>query len=68
MKLTGWYSGNQKPVRKGVYERYYKFIKHRVYCKWNGEFWFSPSYSANEAILSKFESVYQDLPWQGLAK
>ena len=37
MKLTGWYSGRQRPARMGMYERSY--FEEVYYCHWNGKRW-----------------------------
>jgi hypothetical protein len=39
MKLTKWYPGHVKPVRKGVYQRL--MPDGLVYARWNGEHWLS---------------------------
>ena len=68
MKTTAWYSGDQKPVRVGVYERKYSF---GIYCCWwNGEAfqaWDStPALCAKRAQRSRLVSGLQSLPWRGV--
>jgi len=61
MKRTGWYNGDQKPVRVGEYERsdytLYGFIDRDW---WDGELWLlaEDGYAIPE----------QHLPWRGLTK
>ncbi|WP_395005814.1 hypothetical protein [Undibacterium sp.] len=69
MKLTGWYRGEQKPVRVGFYQRedHYGII----YAYWNGRHWRVgfPIYE-NAFFWADLPcgSMYQDLPWRGVAK
>jgi hypothetical protein len=70
MKLTDWYSGNQKPVRVGVYEREYG-TKDRFYCYWNGYVFGCADESPCNAWVKHFvagDSLMQYLPWRGVAK
>ena len=68
MKLTGWYQGDQKPVRKGYYEREYQ-PNNNYFSYWNGK-----AFSVSEitAYLPKkirfIDSQYQNLPWRGVEK
>lgn len=74
MKLTGWYSGDQKPARVGVYERDYKPVlgMHDVnYAYWNGETWGMGAYDRETAKW--YHRAYSQrgsagLPWRGIAK
>ena len=60
MKLTGWYQGDQKPVRVGYYERQY-FGGATKFDYWAGKIWISyPD--------SMFEIYSQKLKWRGVAK
>ena len=68
MKLTKWYSGDVKPVRKGFYER--KCIASGwpgKYSFWDGEKWLS---GTNHLSIpyKKIASCHQQLPWRGVAK
>ena len=60
MKLTGWYQGDQRPIRVGYYER--QVTEHFTWMAWwNGEYW---------TLLQR--SFYlvdnQNLPWRGVEK
>ena len=62
MKLTGWYQGDQKPVRAGWYERgnpYNPLVFYRHY--WDS-FWWKPTKYSSKIMQ------YQNLPWRGVAK
>lgn len=69
MKLTPWFTGDQKPVRVGTYQR--DFSPAVFWCYWNGEKWSIASncietpefYSQN-----KYYSEAQNLPWRGVMK
>jgi hypothetical protein len=71
MKLTEWYSGDQKPARLGVYGRKFPGVKTAKYSWWNGRK-FSGGYSSVELCerwkMSFGESKSQHLPWRGIAK
>ncbi len=70
MKLTPWFSGDQKPVRMGVYQRAYADAGEK-YCYWDGQYWGSPTVTAKGADHWSFatnESIYQNLPWRGVMK
>lgn len=68
MKRTGWYRGDQKPVRVGPYERAYGDDIH-VYCFYDGEAFSVAGESPEEAEDYRFTvSAHQNLPWRGLAK
>jgi hypothetical protein len=67
-KLTPWFPGSVKPVRKGYYER-----------DWNGDgnSWrVAPDYWTGTAwrdaysvcLMEKVSRSVQNLPWRGLAK
>ena len=68
MKLTPWFPGTVKPVRVGVYERDYDTpLPH--YCYWNGKWWCRLSFDPDDAMNQKgVKSVYETLPWRGVAK
>lgn len=71
MKVTDWYTGDQKPVRVGVYERAYSYKLYILYCYWNGKL-FSCAYRDLELAKSMSDyfrsSLNQNLPWRGIAK
>lgn len=63
MKLTGWYSADQKPVRIGWYQRW--FTDGLYYHYWDGEFW-----RANVSAGPHWRQL-NDTPypvWRGLAE
>ena len=70
MKITEWYSGNQKPVRIGIYERDYPDAGV-YYSWWNGLVF---GFGAKGKKEAKFEfdrheaSPVQHIPWRGVAK
>jgi len=68
MKLTGWYLGDQKPVRNGVYKRKLPF-GWGPYSYWNGVFWggftLSPSLAKHNR---KWPSCIQNAQWRGVKK
>lgn len=69
MKLTGWYSGEQKPARVGVYQR--KGQYSIMYCYWNGRNWRVGFPNKKDAFFwadSPCVSMHEDLPWRGVAK
>lgn len=67
MKKTGWFSGDQKPVRRGVYQR--KHLNGEVYYSlWDGMFWRLPNPDIVAAGGSKIVSCFQAFPWRGLAQ
>ena len=60
MKLTPWYPGTVKPVRKGWYQRNYPSLGPSM-CYWDGK-----NFSM---IEDRYENSFtQDLPWRGVAK
>ena len=61
MKLTGWYDGDQKPVRKGVYEVYTEY--GNLFRSWNGKEW-----GLNDARYGWCWCYQQDFKWRGLTK
>ena len=74
MKLTEWYSGEQKPVRVGVYERLMKPMGDLcMYAYWDGRRWFRTEWSVHGPLTTSQSkpscvSMYQYEPWRGLAK
>ena len=70
MKLTRWYSGDQKPVRVGVYKRKYS-NRTTYYCYWDGKAFSNAMYTLDMAkafAVGFSASVYQNLPWRGVAE
>ncbi len=70
MKLTPWLSGDQKPVRVGVYERSITALG-KSYSFWNGEFWCYFSSEIDEAEMhggKRLKSKYQQASWRGVMK
>jgi hypothetical protein len=72
MKLTDWYSGDQKPVYVGVYQREYEDGETvERYCYWDGKL-FSAAFltmgQAYEFAGCTSISLAQDLPWRGVCK
>ena len=72
MKLTGWYSGNQKPARVGVYQQFGVDRKTVGYQYWNGNLWFSWCYTPDAAYRARkgcpVAFCYQDDKWRGVDK
>lgn len=70
-KLTGIYSGEQKPARRGVYKRLYT-AKWR-YCFWDGQ-GFGLGYNTKKEAEKRSSrdlfgySASQDLPWRGVVR
>lgn len=68
MKLTEWYSGDQKPVREGIYERK-TFGGCTAYSQFGIRGWNSLLYSPNNGFAErKLTSEFQNLPWRGIEK
>lgn len=67
MKLTPWYPGTVKPVRKGVYQRQYSF--GNPYCYWTGRRWCMCEPNPERAACStEIISGFDRLPWRGLTE
>lgn len=67
MKLTPWFSGDQKPVRAGVYQR--KAEIGTVYAYWDGRCF--GLYAFDKKLAERFKSTYSEnkyLPWRGVMK
>lgn len=68
MKLTGWHSEDQRPVRKGAYERIPPWGKS-FFSYWNGNSFGLGGEDVEVAYMFQREhSVYQNLPWRGVKK
>ena len=59
MKLTGWYSGNQKPVRDGVYERNISIVlkTYSWFSTKTGK-WSSACFTKEDAVIENKKSAY----------
>ena len=68
MKLTPWFSGDQRPVRDGVYQRDYGNGGPPFYAKWARGWWWVGSPQPEFAAVEQKESIYQDVSWRGVAK
>lgn len=67
MKLTPWFVGTLNPIRVGVYERVSSYGVGYSY--WNRRFWGMQGSTIDEAIkLQSKPSLWQTLPWRGVAK
>ena len=58
MTVTQWFSGDEKPVHIGLYERQYDSGNYIEY--WDGLEWRYP--------VSQWPAFIQDVPWRGIAK
>jgi hypothetical protein len=67
MKLTGWYSGDQKPDKENLYQRR---LKRRIgYSYFENGYWSTTSANPVRAEFFRAQrSAYQDLPWRGIEK
>ena len=65
MKRTGWYRGDQKPLkeREGLFERIYPITRSIYKCHWNGK-----DFGFGDGRMHGSPSPYQDLPWRGITK
>ena len=68
MKLTEWYPGTVKPVRKGVYQRLNPLTGNTVYSNWTGKYWHAYTDRLFDAKNRKELSQFQNLAWRGVAK
>ena len=67
MKLTEWFPGDVKPVRRGVYRRH--FGRGIVgFSMWDGIRWMCAQRSVKSAYEEKFASPTTNLKWRGLAE
>ncbi len=68
--VTQWFH-DEKPMRKGVYERRTPFVGEKSYSYWDGKFWHMSAENASQALrLGKKRSVsnFQNASWRGLCK
>lgn len=71
MRRTPWFPGTAQPAHKGVYERAYPAggeCLDTVFCMWTGKAWRVWEDDPATAAKSKANSMFQDLPWRGLAE
>lgn len=72
MKLTPWFPGHIKPVRKGVYQQFCGDGKKIGYQYWNGKYWLSWFSSVEIAANAKTQHVvsqcFQNDKWRGILK
>ena len=67
MTETGWYNGDQKPVRVGAYKRRYSPNSYVYFCWWNGSKWGFAYDTAESAKRGrKYISSVQNRPWCSL--
>jgi len=70
MKLTCWFSGDQKPVRVGVYQQMNGMYLGYQY--WDGKLWRgfcgSPQAAYNVRKFSPAADSHQNDKWRGVAK
>lgn len=76
MKMTDWYSGDQKPVRRGWYEvrnapdmsrRNRLWLLGRPWRYWTGYRWMTASPSMSWSFPSVF-GEHKSHQWRGIAK
>ncbi len=70
MKVTEWFPGDVKPVRRGVYERDFGGGGLRFYSfsRWTGSLWAYRAETPEKAAYEKFISLNNNLPWRGLTE
>lgn len=69
MKLTEWYSGDQKPARKGVYQRKGSFCV--MFCYWDGLYWYFNGMTEERALnhyRNGEKAWLKGRHWRGVAK
>ena len=67
MKTTPWYPGTVKPVRVGVYERWYPLSNEAFFSFWTGKFWRAGTKNINATFYER-ESDFQNFKWRGLTE
>lgn len=69
MKLTPWFPGTIKPVRKGVYQQK-NGTSGIGYQRWDGKFWYAWRKSPEDAknCLIVVSTYFQNDSWRGVAK
>lgn len=70
MKLTEWFPGDVKPVRRGVYERDYGggIFGNLGFALWTGSQWKYRSTTPEKACVESIDSLNIRRPWRGLAE
>lgn len=68
-KVTGWYPGEVKPVRVGLYERIYDDNAAHV-SYWTGEYFsvFLERHEQEDDFYRLMPSIFQNEPWRGLTE
>lgn len=66
MKLTDWYTPDQKPTRRGVYITRKNETIYFQY--WTGTFWNVRMSNIDKASKTKQRSQHQDVYWKGILK
>jgi hypothetical protein len=68
MKKTGWYSGDQKPVRVGLYEVQLR-PEYFGYKFWSGKAWGAFAFEKEYAAAWKhIVEGQQEINWRGLTQ
>ena len=69
MKLTPWFTPDQKPVRIGFYETKLSGMHGLFFSYWNGNKWSVGWDSLAKAASKPFhDASYQDKSWRGILK
>lgn len=67
-KLTPWYPGYIKPVRRGVYLMRFSVHMGPAFQRWTGKYWSLLAWTPEEAATARGRSDFQQLYWRGLAE
>jgi len=67
-KRTPWFSGDQKPVHIGIYERGIDGtpFPHPFYV-WDGQEWVGMGGTTPQTVVGRNPSIWQSIAWRGLA-
>ncbi len=69
MKLTEWFPGDVKPVRKGVYQKMCGHGKELGYQYWDGANWGYWEETPDAAVRERGKAVETEFEeWRGLAE
>lgn len=69
INFTGWYDGDQRPARPGVYQRQMPHTDgFLMWAHWNGKRWGLSKLVPRLAVEGKVRSKHQRLPWRGLTE
>lgn len=66
LKQVGPFTGEQKPVRDGVYKRRMPFDPRVIYSRYEKGNWYDSMLTVNDAQKATFISYYQQCPWWGV--